>query len=162
VYARQLFEERSSRLEEHGVGKDHDAAGGIQIHACSRQLHQVQTDQPHVDHIAGYSGDADAITYADAPSPHQEEIGRDGEENGLQANCEAGGDEAGKGSQRTELADKSEDEHDAHAKADHDTAQQEELPPPPQILDITEGDPAPYFGEQQDDADGEGNAQDPE
>jgi hypothetical protein len=90
--------------------------------------------------------------------PHQEEIGGDGKKNGLQANRQAGGDEAGKGGQRTELADKPKDEHDAHAKADHDPAQQKKLPPPAHIGDIAEGDPAPDFGEQQDDADGQGNA----
>ena len=160
--AGKLFEQRGSRLEENGVGQDHDAAGRVQIHAGSCQLHQVEANQSYVDHVAGHSGDADAIAHPDSPPSHQEKIGGDGKKNGLQANRQACGDEAGKSGQRAEFTDKAKNEHDAHAKADHDPPQQKELPPPAYIGDIAEGDPAPDLRKQQDDADGQRDGQHPQ
>src|SRR5215467_4150545 len=81
--ARNLLEEWSASLEQHQVGKNNDAAGGIKIQPCSCQFHDVEANQTDVDDVAGDARNADAISDPNAVSAHDEKICCDREEDRL-------------------------------------------------------------------------------
>ena len=93
--AGNLFKQRSGGLKEHRIRKYHHAAGGIEIDAGTRQLHQVKSDQADIDHIAGDTGNADAVSDVNSIATHYKEISSDGLQHALKSYRDTGGDEAG-------------------------------------------------------------------
>ena len=146
--ARELLEERRAGLEEHGVGKHDDAAGGIQLDPGAGKLHEIEADEADVDYVAGNAGDADAIANTDTvATDHEKEICSDGKKNRLQADGDTCGNESCECRERTELADKSHDEHDADEKAGDEAAHQQELTAAARFVNVAEDQSAPDFGQ---------------
>ena len=120
--ARHLFVERGAGLEEHGIGEDRDSSGGIEIGAASRQLQHIETHQADFGDVSGDSGDGDPIADFHSVSADDEEIGDHGEQDGLQADRQAGDDESGEGSEGAELGDQAEDHDQAAQETDDQPA----------------------------------------
>ena len=62
--------------------------------------------------------------------------------------------------ERTELADKAHDEHDADEKACYETSHQQELTAASRFVNVTEYQAAPDFGEDEDGGEGQRDAED--
>src|ERR1700745_2773697 len=127
-------------MRKHG-----DASRWVEISAACCKFHDVEAHKPDIHHIACDAGHADALAHADTVAPNEKEIGGDQYQDGLQANGNAGRDESRKCGERTELADKSENENDAHQEADHEAPDGEELAATANVLDGAECSPSPHF-----------------
>ena len=97
IGARHLLVQGRAGLEKDGVRKDGDAAGRVQLRAGAGQLHHVEADQAHVDHVARYPGNGDAVAHADAVAPDDKKVSRHREQDGLQTDRDTGRNEPGKG-----------------------------------------------------------------
>src|ERR1700722_7241255 len=76
--AGNLFEQRSGGLKEHRIRKHHHPPRRKEIDASTRQLHQVKSNQADIDHIAGNTGNADAVSDVNSIATNYEEISSHG------------------------------------------------------------------------------------
>ena len=86
-------------------------------------------------------------------APDEKEIGDAGENDGLQGDRNAGGNQAGEGGQRAKFAHDACEDDDEDDQANGDAPHDHQLPLAPRILDIAEGRAPPQFGNHNDDDD---------
>ena len=110
------------------------------------EFHEIHSDQSQVDDLTRHLADLHSIADANSVFSDQKEIADDGNENALHGDGETGGDEAGKGHDRTQLAgERKADDHD-HQAPERDPAQQQELIATPRVLYIAQHRAPPDFG----------------
>src|SRR5579884_3301605 len=144
----KLAEHRCCCLKKDGISKCDNASGRMQVRSCSCEFEQIEAHEPHVNHIACYACNADAVANANAVAADKEEIRRDTEQDGLQSDSEARSDESGECRQRTEVADDAEDKHQANQESNDKAANEKELPPSADVRDIAEDGALPKIRDQ--------------